>query len=106
MKVTDKELRDLKEIGNYFVEHDKTTFEHSAYRIIYELFTRLQEEQVREHIDSMVLDKIQYPDELVGMIAEEISGSGGACCDFIKVALSLMPKDLLKMTKEEYGFYD
>jgi len=58
MKIKQRELDSLRKVRNYFGEHDKTIFEHSAYRILDDLFKKLQDQKAREHIDSVLPDEI------------------------------------------------
>lgn len=34
IEISEQELKDLKQVRNYFGEHDKTMFEHAAYAIV------------------------------------------------------------------------
>jgi hypothetical protein len=39
--ITEQELKDLKAIRNYFIDHDKTLFEHKAYAVLDRLIKKL-----------------------------------------------------------------
>lgn len=41
VKLSEQDMKDLKQIRNYFVEHDKTIFEHKAYDILNNLIKRI-----------------------------------------------------------------
>ena len=43
--ITGQELKDLKEIRNYFGEHDATLFEHKAYAVLDSLIKRVGDDK-------------------------------------------------------------
>lgn len=41
IEITEQNLKDLREVRNYFGEHDKTLFEHKAYAVVDSLVKKL-----------------------------------------------------------------
>ena len=66
MNITQEDLKNLKRIRNYFGEHDKTLFEHSAYSILDSLLHKL--EQLQQH---SVMQVPQF-EELLQVRLEEL----------------------------------
>jgi len=56
MKITQQELDSLKRVRNYFGEHDITPFEHAAYKILDDLFKKLQDQRLRNCVDDVLPD--------------------------------------------------
>lgn len=53
--ITEQELKDLKEVRNYFIEHDKTLFEHKAYEVL----DRVVKKLILQRVSSSFLEKFQ-----------------------------------------------
>jgi len=106
--MTAKEFRDKWQRQNPKTVHIPSEFELGLMEAYAEYC--IAENKLRDAIENLQAVKElkveTYPEELIGMIAEEISGSGKECCGFIEQALSVFTGDMLKQTKEYYGFYD
>lgn len=57
IEITDRELRDLKRVRNYFGEHDKTMFEHAAYAIVNSLVKKLEYSADNKEVCVKIIDK-------------------------------------------------
>lgn len=42
IEISEQDLKDLKQIRNYFGEHDKSLFEHKAYAVIDKIIKRVE----------------------------------------------------------------
>lgn len=58
IEISEQEIKDIKSIRNYFGEHDKTVFEHSAYDIIDRFLNKIKGQSAAT---SIIDDYHRYP---------------------------------------------